>query len=113
MPITNRIQFIPMAIFNANNFINPNIWYEILTPMRQPLSGLIFRNFSDTPVLVSFDGVNIHDILYPDTSTDYPFQANSLPVTGVANLAKTGGIYIRADQGNGFFYCIGLTVHST
>lgn len=112
MPITNRIQFVPMAEFDTANLLDPDVWYLVMGPTTKPLCGLFLRNFSTADIIVSYDGRRPHDFLRPNSEVDYKFQANSLFVNGVANIAKNTGIYIKGAAGVGFFYCSALTVYS-
>ncbi len=93
---TNNIKAITLSSFDAAA-LTP-IYQSINAPNGLPHAVLFMRivNDSDVGVLISYDGINDNEYMSPDSSAEFPFQANSLPNNKVAQLATGTQIYVRA-----------------
>lgn len=67
-------------------------------------------NNSNIPVIISYDGVNNHDVIRAASELQIPFQSNNSPNGYIAHLAKFTKVYIKevtAAVGAGSVYLCG------
>lgn len=68
---------------------------------------LSILNNSNTPVIVSYDGVTDHDIIVAGERVVYNLQSNSEPQNWVYQLKEGTVFYVRGVAGAGFIYFSG------
>src|SRR5277367_4374774 len=87
------VKAIPISIFNAAGLtnvaqpINPN-------GLEQACFLIRIVNGSNLTIGISYDQLDDHDVLLPDTSLQLPLQSNSSPNGYVCQLAKGKVIYL-------------------
>lgn len=73
-----------------------------------PVSILKIINGSGKDISISFDGTNNHDYIQASDTLKIDFQSNSLPVSGVCNIAKGTKVYVKSTGAStGYIYVIG------
>lgn len=69
-----------------------------------------FVNSSNQIVVISYDGINDHEVILEDQSFDFPSQANSQPNAQVALFPKKTVVYARGTAGSGNIFLSGYYV---
>ena len=91
----NGIKAIPISTFNSAGLQLLN-WLPITPAGGLPNACFMLRirNFSNRAVLISYDGVNIHDISPADSEMELPFQQNAQPNNQRAYMKKGTNVYL-------------------
>jgi hypothetical protein len=109
MAVKDSVRAIPISGFNVAGLL-PAAWQAITPAAGIPESCFMvaLRNYSDRLVEVSYDGVNVHDAVLPNSDAVINFQSNSRPSSQVAQLPRGTQVYVRGlAAGAGFFYLSG------
>ena len=88
------IKSIPLITFNSLGLTGA---YQSINPGGLPYAcvALTIKNYSDATVLISYDGQNSHEVLYPNYTVKIDFQRHARPHNWVAMVAKGTGIYVK------------------
>lgn len=103
MAVKNRIQAIPLTSVDSATFTGAFV------PLNGgiPAACVILRiiNSSNREIDISYDrGVTANDHLFPGERLQLDFQANAIPNTSSASLAKGTTVYVRGAAGVGLVY---------
>jgi len=105
MPI-NRVQAVPLSSINAAG-INAVTFTPInANGLPNPCFVLRVINASNTPVSISYDGINSHDYVAANSDIQIPAQSNSTHVSN-ANFGKRQIVSVAGTPGVGFIYLAG------
>ena len=109
MATKNSVKAIPVLSFDAATLL-PAAW-QAITPVDGLAAAcfmLIFRNVSNRLVLVSYNGIDTHDVVPPDSTVELEFQTNSLPNNNCSLMPNGTNIYLAgAVGGAGHVYLSG------
>jgi len=101
----------PLLIASLDASTLQAVTYTAINAVANGLDGPCFMiritNASSSGVLVSYDGINDHDILLDGHILQLDFQTNSRPGNKVAQLAKGTKVYVRGAAGQGNIYLSG------
>lgn len=109
MAVKDSVRAIPISGFNVAGLL-PAAWQAITPAGGIPEScfTIALRNYSNRLVEVSYDGVNVHDAVLPNSDSVFYFQGNSRPSNQVSTLPRGTEVYVRGTAaGAGFFYLSG------
>lgn len=90
---------IPLTTVDSATFINNNFFVINAAGLTHPCFLLRIINNSNITILISYDGVNNHDILPPNDTLQLDFQTNSQPSGHMALLRKGTVIYAKRSAG--------------
>lgn len=82
-------------------------YLPINTGLPQALSVLRIINASNTPITISYNGVQDHDYVAANTPFQLPNQSNSMPNNNMGLIPKGTIIYAKGTAGVGFIYLAG------
>lgn len=105
MAVKNSVRALPIAAANSAGLDAVN--WTAITPaggLAQSCFMLVFKNFSDENIEISYDGTNPHDAVLADKVYKLLFQANAQPGGKIANIPAGTKIYIRGTAGVGTIY---------
>ena len=109
MSSRDSVKAIPVMGFDTAG-LNPALWQDITPASGIPESVFMiaFRNYSDRLIQVSYDGINLHDMVQIDADLVLNFQQLSRPNGCVSLLRRGTHIYVRGIAlGKGFLYVSG------
>jgi len=99
---------VPIEMQSVNTAgIGAGAYIEVGNPLEGALSFIRITNASNTPVIISFDGVVDHMYVPAAASINEYFQIGSTPGNFTAKLKKRTKIYIRGNAGVGLVYVSG------
>jgi len=97
---------IEMQSIDAST-IGAGAYLAVGDPLEGALSSIRITNASNTPVIISFDGITDHIYIRATDSYNEYFQIGSTPNNNVAKLKRYTTVYIRGTAGVGLVYVSG------
>jgi len=106
MAVKNYMKAVPLTSVNSATFTGAFV--ALNGGLQAPCVILRIINSSNREIDISYDGgATAHDHLFPGERLQLDFQANAVPNTSSAAMAKGTVIYVRGAAGAGLVYLAG------
>ncbi len=100
MAATNFVVPLKLATFNSASLTGA---YQVVDALGLPHSVFLLRiiNNATTAVQISYNGIDDHDYIRPNSELQLSFQNNSQPNNFIANMRQGTKIYVKGTAGVG------------
>ena len=100
MATTNFVIPLKAVSFNSASLTGA---YQAIDPLGFAHSIFLLRIINDasTSITISFNGVDDHDRIRPNSELQISFQNNSQPNTFIANMRQGTKVYVKGTAGAG------------
>jgi len=106
MAVRNTVAAIPLTSIDSSTFTGA---YQVINTNGTPNPCFLLRliNNSNKDVTVSYDGTNDHEFVPANSTSQFPFQSNSVPNNNVALFRQGTKVYVKGSAGTGLVYLAG------
>ncbi len=108
MAYKNKVLPIPLSSVDSAAFAGAYLLLSGAGGVTNPCIMLHIANNSNVPVTISYDGVNDHDFLLPNSDRELNFQSNANSQNWAASLAQGTKVYVKGAAGVGLVYLSGF-----